>query len=1245
MNSIFISSSFRDMQYERDAIRYLALPKINEYLRENYGQETSIVDLRWGIDTSDIDEESGMKKIVRTCLYEIEGCKPFMIVLLGDRYGTSIEPREYISGFDCSRYESIGVTELEVRYALNLAKQGKMHVLFYFRDMDYSTVDDSVKKSVFFDAEQREEKQLKLLALKNELINLFPANCRSYPASWDPKNRKMIGMSELSDLIFSDITMCVRKELGEPHKTPILIDDAFAKSKRLSFVGRQADLSAIDVFLGDKTKDIAIMYGSMGTGKSSLIANLEKLQTKCEVISVFCGQGNSSDTAIGIVRNIVSRLYQIMDKAKEAEDVSSWSFNEWHEEMDRLIGMYISNHDLLVIAIDAVDQMVQDLGTRKLLFLPYSHNGKVKVILTAVDDYKFEESLPSLEKATYLHLSSPSNGEIERVVDGIWLKYGKPSVSEVIKTSLLKKPLAGNYLYVNLMLARLMFIGKEVFDNKDNGSKHIVSSIKKVIDLFPDALDAAAAELLNTMGRTVNPELSELVFDFLRLSRNGLRATDLFELCGSVFVSADFYILKRLLGTFIFERADHRFDFTHKVFRSIADDPSKDLCQRYLNYTATLPGSDPLAVEYRLHAAIVSHNADSIYRCIIDNTDNHIAKIRLAEQLSNYIDESIHVTEELLGAFHVNSSVWPVISFFAEHLQDSLAQSRNSKRLIDGISSVLENALVLKELSDYELHTLVVFEEKHFISDCEYYGYRQCDTNRYYLCLREMERRHPTIENKVKTVSHELEYEAFWNPIEGKYVLTASKEERAFKTYSIINRSIKQFEKENSNESVILTAKALIKRADLEFKGVHIWGDERIPAYVPDNEKAKASIEKALDLIKQVSTRLGLKAKLRMPFDRSCLLGIAQCYCNAARILMKTSAEGSLYAAALAKENNTIAYEYLEKAHNICLLIQNGIVHDDYLSVIMEIIYAQSYIISKGWYIKGQDIEKAEKRISDVMEHIEQQMYLVLQSQKLCGMYARLCGMRSDVIRGSIHPMRTIYDVDDYPWSEVSSREENCCLYTTLEKVYYWADRTVALYKYLFITYPNPGSAADYIDSLRSRIGILKYYKYRSMRTIINASEDDDYGSIIPDKKDEMLDAQELREREFSKLVELCYTLSSSEYHDKKTTDGVFVIVAKRVFFMYPYFTPEFILGFQEQLFQIEETYVQRVRSAIDEKNQDLVYALDESRADLDKLMIGKRKDVKELKRQYDSYIKQNNTWNYSSETYRNLLWDWDEAL
>lgn len=53
------------MLHERDAIRYFALPKINEFLREDYGQETTIVDLRLGIDTTETDEETSMKKLFK----------------------------------------------------------------------------------------------------------------------------------------------------------------------------------------------------------------------------------------------------------------------------------------------------------------------------------------------------------------------------------------------------------------------------------------------------------------------------------------------------------------------------------------------------------------------------------------------------------------------------------------------------------------------------------------------------------------------------------------------------------------------------------------------------------------------------------------------------------------------------------------------------------------------------------------------------------------------------------------------------------------------------------------------------------------------------------------------------------------------------------------------------------------------------------------------------------------------------
>lgn len=149
MNSIFISSSFKDMQHERDMIRFRTLPQINEYLRNNYGQETTIIDLRWGINTNEADEYISMSKIVRTCLFEIDNCKPFMIVLLGDRYGTIVDKelfKKYGEDFKLEGIDDIGVTELEIRYAMHLANQDKMHIFFYFRDMDYSTVKDIDKK-------------------------------------------------------------------------------------------------------------------------------------------------------------------------------------------------------------------------------------------------------------------------------------------------------------------------------------------------------------------------------------------------------------------------------------------------------------------------------------------------------------------------------------------------------------------------------------------------------------------------------------------------------------------------------------------------------------------------------------------------------------------------------------------------------------------------------------------------------------------------------------------------------------------------------------------------------------------------------------------------------------------------------------------------------------------------------------------------------------------------------------------
>ena len=86
MKTIFVSSTFRDMDFERDLIQRRVVPAVNRLARR-YGDEISCRDLRWGVNTMDMDSEEGARKVLTVCLDEIQKCRPYMIVLLGDRYG------------------------------------------------------------------------------------------------------------------------------------------------------------------------------------------------------------------------------------------------------------------------------------------------------------------------------------------------------------------------------------------------------------------------------------------------------------------------------------------------------------------------------------------------------------------------------------------------------------------------------------------------------------------------------------------------------------------------------------------------------------------------------------------------------------------------------------------------------------------------------------------------------------------------------------------------------------------------------------------------------------------------------------------------------------------------------------------------------------------------------------------------------------------------------------------------------
>ena len=76
---VFISSTFRDMQAERDHLVTVIFPQLRR-LCEARGVTWGEVDLRWGVT----DEEAAEGKVLPICLEEIRRCRPYFIGLLGE---------------------------------------------------------------------------------------------------------------------------------------------------------------------------------------------------------------------------------------------------------------------------------------------------------------------------------------------------------------------------------------------------------------------------------------------------------------------------------------------------------------------------------------------------------------------------------------------------------------------------------------------------------------------------------------------------------------------------------------------------------------------------------------------------------------------------------------------------------------------------------------------------------------------------------------------------------------------------------------------------------------------------------------------------------------------------------------------------------------------------------------------------------------------------------------------------------
>ena len=129
---VFVSSTFADMQDERNALMKKTFPLLREKAAKRNVSLTEL-DLRWGITP----EESESGKVVEICLREIENSVPFFIGIIGSRYGwipseNELDPgvMERFPQVESYLQRQLSVTEMEMQFGV-LEREEDMHAYFF----------------------------------------------------------------------------------------------------------------------------------------------------------------------------------------------------------------------------------------------------------------------------------------------------------------------------------------------------------------------------------------------------------------------------------------------------------------------------------------------------------------------------------------------------------------------------------------------------------------------------------------------------------------------------------------------------------------------------------------------------------------------------------------------------------------------------------------------------------------------------------------------------------------------------------------------------------------------------------------------------------------------------------------------------------------------------------------------------------------------------------------------------------
>ncbi len=624
---LFVTSTFRDMQQERDHLVSVVFPALEEKLRARF-HHLEPIDLRVGVEIVSVDQERARELLVlKVCLDEIERSRPFLIALLGDRYGW-IPPEERMQaaaqevGFQAD-LRGKSITALEIEFGVLGSADQKRRTHIYLRNpLPYNTMDPATaadysdKHNPAPGAAEAWERQD---ALKTRLKGdaSLAGRVHEYDATWDAKTGRVSRLDawglQVVEHVWDDLEVETREHLGRQdvpwQEQERLALQQFIEQRSRSFVGREDITRALLDLSHSQAAEGAswgmCMTGPPGSGKSALFAHVSRRlaeQGDVLVLANAPGAGTRSTRIDAMLGRWVDELAKCIGATDPLTDDSP------AEEINERFREFLSRAERkqrVVVLIDALDQFEATTRAQYMTWLPEPWPRNARLIATAIQGTQ-AEAMAQRSGVRVTPLEPLGVAEAVAIAKRVYERYHRTPNSDVLRALMSRTRAdgtlaAGNPLWLELALEELNLLDADDFARAERQYTGKMEerlhqlTMDMVRDLPPDVA-GLYAKMLEKTEKVFGHNWARAFAEVITVSRRGWRELDLRvllpRLSGGPWDNLKFASLRRGFRAHLVKRGTaEQWDFCHAQTREAVR--SRSL-------------GDPRGCS-RMHAEIVDH--------------------------------------------------------------------------------------------------------------------------------------------------------------------------------------------------------------------------------------------------------------------------------------------------------------------------------------------------------------------------------------------------------------------------------------------------------------------------------------------------------------------------------------------------------------------------------------------------------------------------------------------------------------